>query len=108
MILAALRAQGIAVPAASAAAIDALGHAAPAPHPAADNVELLEALREVAKVYASAELLVSRHIVQLFTACEDHSQPAVRAIAGDALSGWRHLVLAHLTFLAGLPLPLLC
>ena len=68
VILVALRTQGISVSAAAAATVDALGPAAPAPHPDADNVELLEALREVAKVYAAADVLVSRHVVELFAA----------------------------------------
>jgi hypothetical protein len=53
VILAALRKEGIAVPPAAAAMIDVLGSAAPAPHPAAEHVELLEGLRKVATVYAA-------------------------------------------------------
>jgi hypothetical protein len=101
VILAALRKEGIAVPPAAAATIDALGPAAPAPHPAAEHVELLEGLREVATVYAAADLLVSRHIVDVFSACEQHPVAAVRVLAGDALNSWRCLALTHLRFLAG-------
>lgn len=101
VILAALRKEGIVVPAAAVKAVDALGPASDAPHPAANTVELLEALREVAKVYAAADILASRQIVELVSACEKHSQPAVRAMASDAINSWRRLALAHVRFLAG-------
>jgi hypothetical protein len=48
-----------------------------------------------------SDLLVSRHIVHLFSACEQHPVAAVRVLAGDALNSWRCLALTHLRFLAG-------
>jgi hypothetical protein len=51
--------------------------------------------------YAAADLLVSRHIVDLFSACEQQLVAAVRVLAGDALNSWRCLALTHLRFLAG-------